>query len=108
MIRCRASLVQTTLTVLAAGAIAACSAGSPVAPASPANGAIASAALNEAAGAAITCGSQRRRAATCPSQPYLDRFASEVAKASNGSMAIDVIYHAGGQAGDLEQQVELM
>ncbi len=106
MIRSRASLVQTTLTVLAAGAIAACSAGSPVAPASPANGAIASAALNEAAaGAAITLRLATPESRDLPSQPYLDRFASEVAKASNGSMAVDVIYHAGGHAGDLEQQV---
>ena len=81
MIRSRASLVQTTLTVLAAGAIAACSAGSPVAPASPANGAIASAAPNEAAaGAAITLRLATPEGRDLPSQPYLDRFASEVAK----------------------------
>jgi TRAP-type C4-dicarboxylate transport system substrate-binding protein len=40
-----------------------------------------------------------------PSQPYLDHFASEVARASGGSMAVDVINDAGGHEPDLEQQV---
>ena len=106
MTRSRASLVHTTLTVLAAGAIAACSAGSPVAPASPANATIASATPDvAAAGAAITLRLATPELANSPSQPYLDRFASEVAQASNGSMAVDVLYRAGGDAGDLEQQV---
>jgi TRAP-type C4-dicarboxylate transport system substrate-binding protein len=40
-----------------------------------------------------------------PSQPFLNRFASAVAEGSNGQMAVEMTYNAGGQAADKEQIV---
>jgi TRAP-type C4-dicarboxylate transport system substrate-binding protein len=37
-----------------------------------------------------------------PSQPFLDRFAAEVAALSRGSMTVEVIYEAGGHVDDKE------
>jgi len=97
MFRSRASLVRTMVTGLAVVAFAACSAGSPTSPTpsevvstAPASSA------PTAAAAAITLRLANPDDEDRPSQAFLDLFASEIARASGGSMAVDVIYHAGG------------
>lgn len=106
MIRSRTSLVRTTVTALAAVAFAACSAGAPVSPAPSEQVSIASASpAPTAAGAEITLRLANPEDPDRPSQPFLDRFVSEVAKGSGGSMAVSVIYHAGGDDDVPKEQV---
>ena len=106
MIRSRTSLVRTTVTVLASVAFAACSGGSSGSPAPSEQVSIASASPGSAVAAeAITLRLATPEDQNLPSQPFLDRFVADVAKASGGSMAVEVLYNAGANASDDEQQV---
>lgn len=97
MIRSRTSLGLTMVTALAVVTLTACSAGSPASPvpSDPVSITLASPEATAAA-AAITLRLANPDDEDRPSQAFLDLFASEIARASGGSMAVDVIYHAGG------------
>jgi len=106
MIRSRTSLVRTSVTALAVVAFAACTSGSAGSPASSEQGSIASASPDPTAAAvAITLRLATAEDKNLPSQPFLDRFVAEVAKASGGSMAVEVTYKAAGEVAMSEQQV---
>jgi TRAP-type C4-dicarboxylate transport system substrate-binding protein len=106
MIRSRTSFVRTAAMALVVVAVAACSSGSATQPVASGQVSVASPSSDlTAEGASLVLRLATPEAKNAPSQSSLDTFVSEVARASGGSMSVDVTYSAGGADSDREQQV---
>jgi TRAP-type C4-dicarboxylate transport system substrate-binding protein len=103
-----AAALLPLLVVACASGGAAPAARTDPAPSSPGAAVAAAAAVPSPAADALTIRLATPEAQGAPSQPFLDLFASEVAKRSGGSLAIDIRYHAdGGDPTDTENETKV-